>query len=455
MAGPVRRTTALALLAIAASAGAAWANGRPPATVGVHTRPGSSQDIYIAATFGLLISHDDGCSFRWVCEQNIGYGGTFDPKYAIARDGTIYATTFDGLRISRDGGCSFTTAMAKGDGDVQLGGVWVDAIDLGPTDDVWIGTAESGGYNDVYHSTDAGKTFVPMGLRSATIWWKSLRVAATDGDRVYVSGYQVAAPSNVILETAPQPRPHGPAAFVYRTDDGGAGWAPQPLDGVITATTPVVLVEAVDPLDADVVYLRSLGANPPNGDRLYRSIDAGATWNEVLVTTEPIRDVVIAQDRRVLVALTSSGILASTDGVVFAPLANQPQAACLAERDDGTLLACGTNWEPDFMSVGRSNDHAMTWNKIFRFSELAGPVQCPGKTAQYEQCELIAWPVLREQFGATPPECAAGTPDAAAPPGNGGCCDATAGGPASGLVTLALCLIGARTGRRRRARAER
>jgi hypothetical protein len=446
-----RRIAALALIAVAASAGAALANGRRPATVGVYTRPGSSTDIYAAATFGLLISHDDGCSFHWVCEQNIGYGGTFDPKYAIARDGTIYATTFDGLRISRDGGCTFTTAMGKHEGPVQLDGVWVDAIDLGPDDEVWIGTAESGGYNDVYYSQDAGRTFVPMGLRSATVWWKSLRVAPSSGNRIYVSGYQVAAPSNQLRDTVPEPRPHGPAAFVYRSDNRGESWSPTPLAGVVTATTPVVLVEAVDPLNPDIVFMRSLGANPPTGDRLYRSTDGGATWDEVLVTTEAIRDVVIAQDRRVLVALTTAGILASADGgATFQPLAGQPQTACLAERDDGTLYTCGTNWEPDFKSLARSSDGAAQWTKIFRFAELAGPLKCATTTAQYEQCEQIAWPVLREQFGATAPECAALAPDAAGPPSNGGCCDANAGGPASGLATLGVVVLLAR--RRRRSR---
>lgn len=69
-------------------------------------QPGDNHSLHVATTFGLLVSHDDGCSFRWICEQNIGYGGTFDPKYRIAGDGTLFATTFSGLRVIRDdGGC--------------------------------------------------------------------------------------------------------------------------------------------------------------------------------------------------------------------------------------------------------------------------------------------------------------------------------------------------------------
>jgi uncharacterized protein (TIGR03382 family) len=435
---------------LALAGGVASANGRPPATVGITTRPGNSTDLYVGTTFGLLISHDDGCSFQWVCEQSIGYGGTFDPKYAVAHDGTIYATTFDGLRVSRDGGCSFTTAGIKQIPNLE--GVWVDALELGPDDDVWIGTAESAGANDVYHSTDAAHTFRAMGLRSSTIWWKSVRVAPSNPQRVYVSGYQVASTRADLAMLPEDQRPPGKAAFLLRSDDRGTTWQQMPLTDMAVATTPVVLLEAVDPLDGDIVFARSLGANPPSGDRLYRSTDGGATWDEVLVSPDAIRKVLFTHDHRVLVATITSGVFASTDGgQTFAPLADQPQTACLAERSDNTLFACGTNWEPDFMALGRSND-ATGWQKTFRFVELAGPLQCPHRTAQYEQCELLGWPVLREQFTAVAPACAA-QPDAPGPPpgDGGGCCDASAGGPASALAGIALYLV-AGLRRRRRAR---
>lgn len=430
-----------AAAAVAGLAGVAWANGRPPATTSVHVRPGNEQDVYVATTFGFLISHDDGCSFRWVCESAVGYSGTYDPKFRIAHDGTIYATTTDmGLRVSRDGGCEFTTAGLHGHPELET---WVDALDLGPQDDVWIGTAKSGGSNDVYHSIDAGRSFTSVGLKSATIWWKSIRVAPSLATRIYVTGYQVASSKVDILDSIPN-RPPGPAAFVMRSDDTGAHWSQLPLDGVATATVPLVLVEAVDPQDPDVVLARSVGAAFP-GDRLYRSEDGGETWTEVLATADPIRDVIFTHDHRVLAATIASGVNASTDGGrTFAPLPNQPQTACLTERDDGELFACGANWEPDFKAVARSAD-ATQWDKVFRFVELAAPLSCPHHTVQYETCELKNWPVLREQFGATPPACAGivTEPDAAGPPpgGGGGCCDASDQAPLTGLFGVMLILI--------------
>jgi hypothetical protein len=451
----VLAAAALALVTAAVADGTrtAHANGRPPATVDVMTRDGST-DVYLATTFGLLISRDDGCSFQWICENAIGYGGTFDPKYAIARDGTIYATTFDGLRVSRDGGCTFSTAGVHQ--TPSLTGVWVDAIDLGADDDVWMGTAESGGSNDVYHSTDAGRTFVPMGLKSSTIWWKSIKVAPSRPSRVYVSGYQVASGVPDLAALPPDRRGPGPAAFLFRSDDSGAHWTPARTQQIAFATTPVMLVEVVDPQNADIVYARSLNANPPAGDKLYRSTDAGETWTEVLATTDPIQDVIFTNDHRVMVATIAMGVLVSTDGVAFQPLPNQPQTACLAQREDGAMFACGSNWEPDFKALARSDDDAATWTKIFRLVDIAAPIACAQSTVQYQQCEALAWPVLREQFGSMPPACAAAaTPDAApvpVPGGGGGCCDASSGGPASALFALGFyAALGALVGRRRRA----
>ena len=430
----VPRPIVAILLSLGVGAATAYANGRPPATMNVMTRPGSSE-IYVAATFGLLVSTDDGCSFRWICEQNVGYAGVFDPKYKIAADGTIYATTFDGLRISRDSGCTFVTAPA-------IPAIWVDALDLSATGEVWAATAESGMPNEVYHSTDAGMTFDPVGLMSPTIWWKSLRVAHSDAAVVYVTGYRVTDP---------------PAAFVYRTRNGGGTWRSLPLADLMFAATPVVLVEAVDPADPDHLFVRTPGSNPPNGDRLYQSTDGGLSWTERLVTTEPIRHVLFAADGRILVADGTGGVFASTDGgMTFPPLAGQPQMNCLDQRDDGLLLACGTNWDPDFMAIGRSSD-ATSWQKIFRFVELAGPVTCPAGTPQHDTCGEL-WPQIREQFGANPPACAGGgggdgvgSPDAPGTGGGGnGCCEA--GGSAGSTIALALFVLftGGRSRRRRR-----
>lgn len=431
----LRRTAALALAVVAAGAGVAAANGRFPTSVSVQFRPGNQQDIYLGVTFGLLISHDDGGEFRWLCEQNVGYEGTFDPKYRIGDNGDIYATTFEGLRVSRDGGCSFTTATAgqSSTSPGYLAGIWVDAIDVGSDGAVWVATAEAGRPNDIFRSTDRAMTFSPLGLTSSQVWWKSVAVAPSDPRRAYVTGYQV-------TQTGPDGGAIPPTVHLYRTDDAGTNWSQQPISAFELGTSPLLLVEEVAADDKQLVFVRSVRAVPPSGDKLYRSIDGGDTFAEVLITTDTIRNVVMRADGSVIVATQLGGLHKSTDrGLTFTKVSDTPEASCLGDRGDA-LFACGANWEPDFFAIGRSQD-AMAWSKVFRYVEMAGPLSCPAGTMQRDLCEAKLWPAIREQFGVAEPL----TPDAPAPTDPPDGCCAAAGSSTGAVVvggSLALLVLG-------------
>jgi uncharacterized protein (TIGR03382 family) len=408
------------------AASAAQADGRPPATNGVYFQPGDPHALYLRTSFGLMISHDDGCTMSWVCQQNIGYGGSFDPKYAIAADGAIYATSPSlGLRVSRDGGCSFTTHPSL------PAASWTDALEVGPTDEVWVVTATSGAPNNVYSSTDNGATFTARGMKSATIWWKSVKVARTDPKRVYVAGYEVAGK---LADGGMAPRAH-----VVRSDDDGAHWTESALADVKLGATPIVYINAVDPQNPDVLYITSANANPPAGDLVYRSSDGGQTWIEVLATKAPVRDIVVRDAQTVLVATQLGGLFQSTTaGTSFQAMSTPPQLACLGQRSDGTLIGCGANWQPDHMAVAKSADGGASWQKVWRFAEMYGPLQCPAGTPEHDVCGNQLWPSLKSQFACTGPSCGAqlgqvhGVGPAADPPSpkkKTGCCDASGGAP--------------------------
>ncbi|HEU0032496.1 MAG TPA: sialidase family protein [Kofleriaceae bacterium] len=427
---------ALTTLVLAGVAPAAWGNGRPPQTNGVFFKPNDPATILVRTTFGLLISKDEGCSFRWVCEKSIGYGGEFDPKYAVASDGTLFATTFTGLRVSRDGGCTWVTATAEtpATDPGHIADIWIDALDISATGEVWVATAESARPNNVYSSKDNGVTFQPRGMASPTIWWKSIKTARTNPQRVYVTGYQVAG-------TLPDGGQSPPTAHLLRSDDAGANWNELSLAAMMFGSTPIVMVSAVDPTDPDTLIVTSIGANAM-GDRVYRSTDAGATFTEVTLTSQPVKDVLFAADGTVIVA-TLGGSFKSTDrGATFTALPNAPQLQCIGQRSDGQLVGCGANWDPDFKAVALSADDASTWTKLFRFVELAGPIACPADTPNAQMCDPL-WPTLQEQFGATGPTnpaCALPQVDGPPPPKPpGGCCDANAGG---GAALGALALLG-------------
>lgn len=429
----MRWLLALALALVPATVGA---NGRNPHTTGIYFKPGDAQSVYVATTFGLLRSSDGGCTLNWMCEQSIGYGGTWDPHYAVSMDGSIFATTFEGLRISRDGGCTFTTAPGTE-------GLWVDALTIGPTGEVWVGIAETGGISDVLASSNNGASFESKGKQSSEVWWKSVKVAPSNPARIYITGYQVA---------------NTPAAYFYRSENGGAMWTPSPLANVIYGGTPVLRVQAVDPVNPDIVFMTSEAASSP-GDRLYRSTDGGVTWTESLVTAALVHDVLILDANRVLVAtqvrtatsLTGGPTYASTDGgVTFTEMSGTPRLACLAQSPDGSLLGCGANWEPDFKAVARSSDGGTSWEKIWRFVEMNDAVQCDPGTLQRDTCDVMLWDCptcgtdLKRQFTAKGPSC--GAADPATPKKNGsGCCGA--GDPVGSVWAL---FVVAALGRRRR-----
>ncbi|MEZ4401054.1 MAG: MYXO-CTERM sorting domain-containing protein [Kofleriaceae bacterium] len=441
------RRTSLALVvtaaAVAAAPGVVHANGRFPQSVSVTFRPGDTSDLYLGTTFGFLISHD-GASFRWLCEKNIGYEGTFDPKYRVAPDGTIYATTFRGLRVSRDGGCSFTTATAElpASDPGYLNNIWVDALDVAGNGDVWVATAESARPNDVFRSTDGARTFAPTGNRSMEIWWRSLAVAPSDSQRVYVTGYQV-------TQLGDDGGTIPPTVHLRRTDDAGTTWAQLPISDFQVGTSPLILIDAVSRFDPSVVFVHSVRAEAPARDKLYRSTDAGLTFAEVLTTNDAIRNVVVRSATEVLVATQLDGLYRSTDGgASFTAVTGSPQAACLGDRGDA-LFSCGANWDPDLFSLGRSTD-AAAWTKVFRFVEMAGPLACPAGTVQHDQCEALEWPAIREQFGIQPPPMDAGVDAPGPKPPAGGCCQASDAGPPAAIIGGVVALWLVRRRRRKR-----
>lgn len=432
---------ALALAIVMATAAPAFANGRFPASTSLAYKPGDDQTVALGLTFGLVLSNDDGAHWYWMCEQSIGYGGTFDPKYAIGPDGTLYATTFDGLRVSRDGGCTFETSTADQPlGPGNIANIWVDAIAVASDGSVWVGTAENGVVNAIYRSTDQARTFTEAGLDSTTIWWKSIQVSPSDPMTAYVSGYQVAPSTQV---------------FVYKTSNGGTSWDPLPIDTIQLGTSPLVMVDAVDPANPAIVYARSVGANGPSGDRLYRSEDGGQTWTDVLDAGDTLHVAMRSTGELVAGTVKSDDMThgctyrSSNHGATFGSCDYGPQMACVKERGDGEMFACGANWDPDFFAVARSSD-AQAWSKVFRFHEMSGPLHCAQGTVQYDMCELQQWPSIKEQFGVVGPV-DAGVPDGEPVDGGKGCCDATSGGEEAAVVLMVVVGVGLLViGRRRK-----
>jgi hypothetical protein len=441
------RAARVLVIAWALAPAPAYANGRPPATNGVQFRPGDAAALYAATTFGFLVS-PDGCRFYWLCEDNIGFGGEFDPAYAVTRSGAILAATFHGLRVSRDGGCSFSTVTSSAGGSGDLSSVYFDAIDVSATGEVCAGSSDTAPDNGVWCSTDGAVTFAARGGLPPAMWYRSVQFAPGDANRLYASAYLIGG-------TDPDGGERSPTAHLFRSDDDGAHWTEQPLAGVVYGSAPQIYVRAVSPADENVVFLQSLAANPPLGDRLYRSIDGGISFAEVLATTDPITGVVV-HDASTVIAATQSGSFRSTDGgATFEPLAIP--LACLGQRSDGVMFGCTSSFGGAGAALERSTD-GVTWQPVVRLAYLTGTVACPAGTAERDTCDG-QWRSVAMQLGVMPAACASGPEggadgqrgDAGAPVRRSGCCDA---GDSSGALLTALCTLGGlivpRRGSRRR-----
>lgn len=441
----------LGLAALLVDPAPASANGRFPATVNIRFEPGADSLLLVPATFGLLLSTDDGDTFRWICEDVIGYGGTYDPDYAVTADGRIYATTFDGLKVSSDGSCTYqaTTFYLEPATDTPttepLEGHWVGEAEVASDGSIWAVTSTGSAVNAVFHSTD-GQTFFSVGLERENVWWKSVKVHDADPQVAYVSGFQPSQNGGEI--------PH--EGHLYKTTDGGATWTDLGVDDFTFGVQPNLVVEGVSPTDPDVVFVRVLGVNEPYGDALYRSTDGGETFTKVLDFADVMTAFAILSDGQTVIAgsmgtcpddpvsANKGCVRISHDaGATWETPASEPRMACVGERSDGTLFACGANWEPDNFALGQSSDGGDTWEKVMRFSEITGPLSCDDGTQQ-KTCAVEDWPQLCVMLGICEFEGGedagptAGDAGPQAPDDDGGGCGCGAGGAAGGLATILL-----------------
>src|SRR3954469_5921824 len=99
------------LLALAA-AGAAHANGAFPDEFSVHFLSNAPHRILVGANFGLLVSEDDGATWRYSCEPYVTMGSSAALStanvyyYQLTADGAVIADSVEVTR-SADLGCTW------------------------------------------------------------------------------------------------------------------------------------------------------------------------------------------------------------------------------------------------------------------------------------------------------------------------------------------------------------
>ncbi len=276
---PVRWTVlASALLVVALpclTTTAARANSRIPGATGLAIHPTDEQQLLLGLTYGLALTRDAGGSWSWLCEQQIeGDGGDVDPSMVVTGDGTlvVLSLTHGSVLVSGDEGCSFERAV----------GPWQDNrvvdLTLDPTRSNRVlallstGVGATDTFEIVYrnllaHSLDHGRTWEVLAELPGDLAPETLEVAASDPDRIYVSG---SASADRL------------AGVVERSDDGGLSWTRTTVQ--LPFGSGSMFISGIHPQDPDRLWVRV----PSQGDvygilpaKLWMSADAGASFEQV------------------------------------------------------------------------------------------------------------------------------------------------------------------------------
>jgi hypothetical protein len=326
----------------------------------------------MVANFGLLVPAT-GSSWQYVCDDVFGQPDA--TKERRSPNGDIFLPTTTGLQITRDG-CTFTHAM----GDISGKIVYDVAIDSKNPQLVFaIGDTP----RVLWRSTDGGRTFTTLQRFPDGLVLLSLALPATRDKQLYIIGRGKGTSTPVAFSA------DDGATFTMR-DPGLAAGA-----GVKSAFEFL----ATDPVSPDVLYLTQL---EPDGDRVFRSADGGATAVPLLKLgrTEGVAGLAFggnsstlylaAKDLFPLAGMPPGSLYVSRDaGKTWLPPRPAPEAGpqfnCIVATGS-RLFACsiGQGRKEDFM-LAYSDDEGMSWTAINRLGDLTGP-----KTCVAPQCQVVA-----------------------------------------------------------------
>jgi photosystem II stability/assembly factor-like uncharacterized protein len=446
--------TGLFALAVALAPRAAYANGRFPEANHLFFSAASPDHVVMRTTFGFLDSKDRGATWRWVCEQAVPLGDQEDPMVAITPGNAIIATTKSGVAVSKNGACDW--AFATGD----LAEQWFVDLTWNPVDRsqvVAIASDYDGEDNDagtllyatrLWETKDDGTTWKLLGpALDRTLLAYTVDLAKSDPDRIHLTAVRNAF------------TPRKTFHFLSSTDHG-ATWVEKNV--AFEGDENSLFIAAVDPNDADRVYVRTATNDVDKPTRLLLTEDGGANWKVVFRAKGALRGFALSEDgKRVYVGGPKDGIqVASTTDFAFEQT-SAIEAQCLSATADG-LWAC-SNERSGFI-VALSKDEGRTFEKQTKFCDILGPLDCPTGTRENSQCPG-RWPQQEGDLGcgdvpigqAVGGDAGSGSQAKAAPvlePGGGSDCRTAPASPFAALVSAsaALGVIAAVVRRARRKR---
>lgn len=361
-----------AFLAAAAAAGvlaaapSALANGRFPQSNQILFSPTQSNLIVVRNTFGITISKDGGNSWYWLCEDTLGLPPTSneDPFLGLTSNDSLVAGDSPpmGLQVSSDLGCNWTresgplaNQLIK---DLVVRKDNPHAVDtITNTYGVSANVDGGPGYtHQLFETTNDGANWAAFGTAidpSADV--TTIEVAPSDPTRIYVSAFRGSG--------------SGRTASLFVSKDHGMTWAEHqtPLD---PAHETAVYIGGVDPMDADLVYLRTEGLS-----RLLVSKDGGQTFTSSKQLTGQMLGFALSQDgSKIYIGSVEDGLFVGDKATLtFVNTNPNVHIQCLATQGND-LWACSD--EPSCFVAGVSHDDGKTFTAKMHLLSVQGPIQC-------------------------------------------------------------------------------
>jgi photosystem II stability/assembly factor-like uncharacterized protein len=413
-----------------------FANGAFPDEFSIHFPLSAPHTILLGANFGLLVSDDDGATWRYSCEPYVTTGSSAALSaynvgyYQVTVDGAVLADSIN-LTRSSDFGCSWPTSTVPNVPPNYLSDIFASQSDAS----LVFGIVTSLSSSSIVQSLDGGETF---------------------GDAVYSSSALLtgveAAQSQPTVAYASEISSGGDVATLLRSADTGQTWTP--FDMAIAQNAQPSIV-AIDPTDENTVYLRvTTGLT----DSIVVTHDGGMTFQAILTIDDNFRAFLRAGDGTLYAGTINGALYVLPPGAQQFETRQGPHLRCLGQRPGTSrIYACG-NYLTDGFSIGYSDDGALTFQKLMSFPELLGPLTCP----QVQQACAAHWARIQGVLGITDggPDAGqtpdAGPSDAGVPPSGGGAghsgCSSEDGGQAAffGLLSiLAVVFLAARKRNRR------
>jgi len=324
-----------------------------PAVSQLVVNPSDERHLALRANFGLLTTRDGGQSWNWTCEAALGYAN-IEPPLAVLSSGTLLLGLPTGVRVGDASGCRFTNAagieqrnVVDLSGERALAGAAL-AISVNLE-------AQS---SQVWESTDDGATWAPLGEPLTAFTALTVDAAKTDANTLYVSGTdRMGAARGVLLASK----------------DHGRSWRSLAVPDTNNVTQPYIA--ALDPQDADTVYVRMTGVP----GRLLVTHDAGESFVTALTLPSPVEAFAVSPDGATLMAgSVNDGLFRGSAKTLEFERLSCEGLSSLSWSSAG-LVGCGSQTSNGF-GLGRSQDEGQSFDVFLDLLCLNGSSECGTRT---------------------------------------------------------------------------